>query len=162
MVESICSLDWDLSLGLRLGLGLRLSLCMGLRLKFANTAVPLSNLPWRLRWSGGWGRCTPLGSRRSTDTRSLISLGVDILRLRGWGSDIVLTAACQLALKELQASFNMNVGRIQISSTAVSVKSICNLVVAGFILEKRLGCQILAFWEGTLTKVPRSYHTSEM
>lgn len=80
MVETICSLDRHLRLGLSLGLGR----------EFGHTAAPISSdLPRRPGWWPGRCRCTPLRCGRCPDTWSLVGLRVDILRLRGGGSVLV-------------------------------------------------------------------------
>ena len=125
------------SLGLGcLGLGLNLSLCLRVRLKLVDATVPVCNLPRRSRGlrrrstSGRWR--TPLRCGRSPDTRSLVGLRVDILRLRSRGAS--LTRALKLALEQLQACLDVNIGRVQIGSSSVRIQGVGNLVVARFIL----------------------------
>lgn len=140
---SLC-LGLSLSLGLRLGLsclglslslGLGLSLCVGL--KFIDTTVPVRNLPRRggtlRRRASGWRRSAPLRGGRCSNAWCLVGLRMDILRLRGRSSG--LGRALQLALEKLQACFDVNIGRIEIRSTSVGVKSIGDLVVARLILK---------------------------
>lgn len=108
---------------------------LGVQIVGAPTPV---NLAWRGRslgrgtdWCrGSSGRgATPLRSGRSTDTRRLISLGVDVLWL--WRRGIVLLGrARQLALEKLQTRLDVNIGRIKVRSPAVGIQGIRNLVVA--------------------------------
>jgi hypothetical protein len=82
--------------------------------------------------SSSWGRTTPLGSRGSPDAGCLVSLRVDILRLR-CGSVVLLSRTRQLALEKLQTGLDVNVGRVEISGPAVRIKRVGNLVVARLI-----------------------------
>jgi hypothetical protein len=59
-------------------------------------------------------------------------LGMDILRLRS--GSVALTGTGQLALKELQARFDMDIGRVEVSSPTVRIKRVRNLVVARLVL----------------------------
>lgn len=143
------SLSLGLSLGLGLGLGLglvnlgclSLSLglnlsCLRMRLNLVDATVPVCNLPgrsWGLRrrsTSRCWG--SPLRWGRSSDTRSLVGLRVNILGLRSRSAS--LARALKLALKQLQACLDVNIGRVQIGSASIRIQGIGNLVVARFIL----------------------------
>jgi hypothetical protein len=82
------------------------------------------------------GRCSlgrsssPLWSRRNSNA-VLVSLWVDILRHRG----VVLIGTCCLPTpKQLQACFDVDIGRIQLSSSGVCIESIICLVIARFVL----------------------------
>lgn len=88
----------------------------------------------------------------------LVCLGMDI----SWHGS--RTSAVSLAVAEkLQPGLDVRVGRIQLGSSLVRIQCIINLVVAALILEEcqrsvgRRGWNLLR-----LTRVPRSYQTSEM
>jgi hypothetical protein len=111
-----------------------------LRVQLIGTPVPVNlargsrSLRRRTNWSGGGsgGRSTPLRSRGSPDTGCLVSLRVDILRLRSRGV-VLLSRARKLALEKLQTGLDVDVGWVEISGPAVSIESIGNLVVARLI-----------------------------
>jgi hypothetical protein len=67
---------------------------------------------------------------------------------------------CGLAFKEGESGFDVNIGRVQVGGSAIGIQGITRLVVARFILGR------LAWVEDevgdNLTRVPRSYQTSEM
>lgn len=126
-------------LGLSLSLGLNLS-CLRMRLNLVDATVPVCNLPGRSRGlrrrstSRCWG--SPLRWGRSSDTRSLVGLRVDILRLRSRSAS--LARALKLALEQLQACLDVNIGRVQIGSASIRIQGIGNLVVARFILLHKM------------------------
>lgn len=72
---------------------------------------------------------------RLTDSRSLVSLGMDILRLRSRGIWWLLagSASGELGLQKLQASLDVYIAWIEVGGTSICIQSIGNLVVARFI-----------------------------
>ena len=66
----------------------------------------------------------------------LVSLRMDVLG--DWNAALIGCAIGGLAiLQQLQAGFNMDVGRIKVGSALVCVKRISSLVVARFVLLHR-------------------------
>lgn len=136
-----------------------------LRLYVIYAAIPICDLTgrcWRLRGrtAGGCGS-SPLRTGRRADTRSLISLGMHVLRNGGAG---LVGARGLTALEQLQTSLDVDIVGIKIGCTAVCVEGIGGLVVAGLILKELVSVvdDGEASMEVSHTRVPRSYHTSEM
>jgi len=95
------------------------------------------------------------------DRCRLIRLGVYVLRDRGIA--LVRSTGRSLAiLQELQASLDVNVGRVQVGCALVGIEGIGRLVVAGFILEHGQLGSLECKKNKRHTSVPRSYQTSEM
>lgn len=72
--------------------------------------------------------------------------------------------ACGLSIitEQLQSSLDVDVGRIKVSCSLISIHRVCGLVVTRLILDTvsidmEQGCA-----RGKLTRVPRSYQTSEI
>jgi hypothetical protein len=104
-------------------------------LKLIDAPIPVGNLTrgcWRLRrGTAGGRRSSPLRCWRSTDSRSLIRLGVNILGNRRWSTGLGLPL--HLALQQLQTSLDMYISRIQVGSAAVRIQGIGSLVVARLV-----------------------------
>ena len=142
MVESVGSLSLRLGLSLRVSLSLGLGglgLGLSLRMELIDATIPVRDLPRRSRrlrgWAAGRGRCAPLGSRRGSDSGGLVGLGMNVLGLRS--RSVVLVGTGQLALEQLQTGFDVDVGGIQVCRTTICIESVCDLVVAGFVLDCR-------------------------
>jgi hypothetical protein len=111
-----------------------------LRVQLSGSPIPVNlargsrSLRGRANWSGGCsgGRAAPLRSRGSPDTGCLVSLRVDILRLRSRGV-VLLSRARQLALEKLQTSLDVDVGWVEISGPTVRIESVGDLVVARLV-----------------------------
>lgn len=76
-------------------------------------------------WSWSWS--TPLRSWRSPDTRSLICLGVHILR--HWGAVLIGHARRLSISKQLQSRLDMHVGRVEVGGALICIKGIVGLVI---------------------------------
>jgi hypothetical protein len=61
---------------------------------------------------------------------------MNVLRLRSWA--VALATSGKLVLEELQSSFDMDISWVQVSSTAVGVQSISDLVVAGLVESSQI------------------------
>jgi hypothetical protein len=61
---------------------------------------------------------------------------MNVLRLRSWA--VALATSGELVLEELQSGFDVDIGRVQVGSTAVGVQSISDLVVAGLVESSQI------------------------
>lgn len=86
-------------------------------------------------------------------------MNVGRLRCRRRRSSISATRA-----KKLEASLDMRVARVQLGGALVSIQGIRDLVVATLVLSQsnQLLNQGISSKEIQLTRVPRSYQTSEI
>lgn len=69
-----------------------------------------------------------------------------------------------IVTKKLQPCLDVDVAGVQVCCTLIGIKRVCSLVVAGLVLNVGVsrGVQVIDPFTSNLTRVPRSYHTSEM
>lgn len=104
---------------------------------------------------------SPLRTGRSASERARL-VGLRVHVLRQWRAALVGQTVSWLTFQQSEACFDVDVRRVEIRRSSVGVQCITCLVVTRFVLElvsvrkSRISNHI------ALTKVPRSYHTSEM
>lgn len=102
-------------------------------------------------------RASPLRTSRTLRTSGLISLRVNIGRLRCSRGSTAIAGA-----KQLKTIFDVRVVRVKLGSPLIGIKGIGDLVVTRLVLGQISKAQ--PRWQNGpyLTNVPRSYQTSEM
>ena len=79
---------------------------------------------------------------------------------------LLIRHACGLPVvtEKLQPRLNVAITRVEVCCTLIGIKRVSSLVVARLVLNVGVsrGVQVIDPITGNLTRVPRSYHTSEM
>jgi hypothetical protein len=115
----------------------------------------------------GWRRAgwclwnTPLRTRWAIGGCGLICLRMNVLWQ--WSTVLVRHAVCGATiLQKLETCLNMGVVWIKISRSLVGIERISSLIVARLVLKHVSAYYMKTVSVERLTKVPRSYQTSEM